>query len=290
MSWLATERGRELGSYEELWRWSVSDLEGFWGSIADFFAIRFRAPYERVLADRTMPGASWFPGARLNYAEHLIGADDDRDRIAVLARSQTRPPIELTFGELREQAARVRAGLAAARRRPRRPRRRVPAEHPRDADRVHRHRQPRRDLGGVRARVRRAQRDRPLRADRAARAAGGGRLRLPRPLRRPPRRGGGDPRAPYVPRARRIDPLRRRRAPGHARLGRAARRAGAARVRAGRVRPPAVRAVLLGYDRPAEGDRPRPRRTAARAPQEPGARLGPEARWPACSGLRRPRG
>jgi len=111
MSWLATERGRELGSFEELWRWSVSDLEGFWGSIADFFAIRFRAPYERVLADRTMPGASWFPGARLNYAEHLLGAEDDRDRIAVVARSQTRPPIELTFGELREQAARVRAGL-----------------------------------------------------------------------------------------------------------------------------------------------------------------------------------
>jgi acetoacetyl-CoA synthetase len=111
MSWLATERGRELGSFEELWRWSVADLEGFWGSIAEFFAIRFRAPYERVLAERTMPGASWFEGARLNYAEHLVGADDDRDRIAVLAHSQTRPPIELTFGELRDQAAGVRAGL-----------------------------------------------------------------------------------------------------------------------------------------------------------------------------------
>jgi acetoacetyl-CoA synthetase len=111
VSWLATERGREFGSFEELWRWSVSDLEGFWGSIADFFAIRFRAPYERVLAERTMPGARWFPGARLNYAEHLIGTDDDRDRIAVLAHSQTRPPTELTFAELREQAGRVRAGL-----------------------------------------------------------------------------------------------------------------------------------------------------------------------------------
>jgi acetoacetyl-CoA synthetase len=110
-SWLATERGRELGSFDELWRWSVADLEGFWGSIAEFFAIRFRAPYERVLAQRTMPGASWFAGARLNYAEHLIGADDDRDRIAVLAHSQTRPSIELTFGELREQVAAVRAGL-----------------------------------------------------------------------------------------------------------------------------------------------------------------------------------
>ena len=111
MSWLATERSREFGSYDALRRWSVSDLEGFWGSIAEFFAIRFRSPYERVLPQRTMPGARWFPGARLNYAEHLIGADDDRDRIAVVAHSQTRPPIELTFGELREQAAGVRAGL-----------------------------------------------------------------------------------------------------------------------------------------------------------------------------------
>jgi acetoacetyl-CoA synthetase len=111
MSWLAIERAREVGSYEELWRWSVSDLEGFWGAIADFFAIRFRAPYERVLADRTMPGAPWFQGGRLNYAEHLLGTEDDRDRIAVVARSQTRPPIELTFGELREQVGRVRAGL-----------------------------------------------------------------------------------------------------------------------------------------------------------------------------------
>ena len=80
------------------------------------------------------------------------------------------------------------------------------------------------------------------------------------------------------------------RAPGHGQLGGAARRARAARVRAGRVRPPAVRAVLLGHDRPAEGDRPRPRRTAARAPQEPGPQLGPEARWPAAVVLRRPRG
>ena len=58
-----------------------------------------------------MPGAEWFPGARLNYAEHLVGTEEDRDRVAVVARSQTRPPLELTFGELREQAGRVRAGL-----------------------------------------------------------------------------------------------------------------------------------------------------------------------------------
>ena len=58
-----------------------------------------------------MPGAEWFPGARLNYAEHMLGRDEDLDTVAVLARSQTREPFELTFGELREQVARARAGL-----------------------------------------------------------------------------------------------------------------------------------------------------------------------------------
>ena len=59
-----------------------------------------------------MPGATWFPGARLNFAEHLVGADDDADEVAVVSHSQTRDPVELTFAELREQVARARAGLA----------------------------------------------------------------------------------------------------------------------------------------------------------------------------------
>ncbi len=111
MNWLREERGVELGDYNELWRWSVTDLEGFWGGMWDFYDIRARTPYGRVLGRRTMPGAEWFTGARLNYAEHLVGRDEDRDQIAVVARSQTRPPQEVTFGELRELAGRVRAGL-----------------------------------------------------------------------------------------------------------------------------------------------------------------------------------
>src|ERR671939_652776 len=58
-----------------------------------------------------MPGAVWFPGATLNYAEHALGRDEDRERVAVVAHSQTRDPFELTFGDLREQVARARVGL-----------------------------------------------------------------------------------------------------------------------------------------------------------------------------------
>ena len=110
VNWLRDERGLEFGGFDDLYRWSVADLEGFWGGLWDFYGIR-STPYERVLGKRTMPGAQWFTGARLNYAEHLVGLEEDRDRIAVVARSQTRGPLDLTFGELIEQAGRVRAGL-----------------------------------------------------------------------------------------------------------------------------------------------------------------------------------
>ncbi|MBX5442653.1 MAG: acetoacetate--CoA ligase [Solirubrobacteraceae bacterium] len=105
------ERGLDLEDYDDLHRWSVTDLEGFWESVARFFDVRFHAPYERVLAERRMPGAVWFPGAKLNYVEHLLGTDEDTDTVAIVARSQTRDDIELTFGELRERVARCRAGL-----------------------------------------------------------------------------------------------------------------------------------------------------------------------------------
>ena len=111
MNWLRDQRQRDFSSYDELWRFSTSDLEGFWGSIWDFYGLRSSTAHDRVLGSHTMPGAQWFPGARVNYAEHLVGEEEDRDRIAVLARSQTRAPIELTFGELRTQVAAARAGL-----------------------------------------------------------------------------------------------------------------------------------------------------------------------------------
>jgi acetoacetyl-CoA synthetase len=111
MDWLSAERGLDFGDYDELHRWSVTDLEAFWGSIWDFFEIRAQTPYERVLGSSALPGAEWFPGARLNYAEHMVGRDEDVDVVAVVAYSQTRDPIELTFGDLRDQVARARAGM-----------------------------------------------------------------------------------------------------------------------------------------------------------------------------------
>jgi acetoacetyl-CoA synthetase len=111
LTWLEHERGLVFESYEELQRWSVDDLEAFWSSIWDFFEVKAHAPYTAVLASDAMPGATWFPGARLNFAEHLIGSDDDAGEVAIVSRSQTRGPVDVTFAELREQIARARAGL-----------------------------------------------------------------------------------------------------------------------------------------------------------------------------------
>jgi acetoacetyl-CoA synthetase len=101
--------GRE-GSYEDLWRWSVDDLEGFWAAVWEFFEVRASAPYERVLGRREMPGAQWFPGARLSYAEHFF-RDRDDDAVAIRHAAELREPSEWTWGELRDQTARIAAGL-----------------------------------------------------------------------------------------------------------------------------------------------------------------------------------
>ena len=57
MRWLSEEKGRSFGGYEELWEWSVTDLEAFWASVWEFCGVEASKPYERVLAERKMPGA-----------------------------------------------------------------------------------------------------------------------------------------------------------------------------------------------------------------------------------------
>ena len=121
MNWLRDERGIEASDYGELWRWSVTDLEGFWGAIWDFFGTRARTPYEHACsAARTMPGAEWFHGrpAELRRASGRA-ARTTSTASRWWPSSQTRPPLELTFGELRELAGRARAGLQRLGRRPR---------------------------------------------------------------------------------------------------------------------------------------------------------------------------
>ena len=71
-NWLQREHGLKFASYDELWRWSVTELESFWGALWEYFSLESSAPFSRVLGRREMPGAEWFPGARLNYAQHVL--------------------------------------------------------------------------------------------------------------------------------------------------------------------------------------------------------------------------
>jgi acetoacetyl-CoA synthetase len=103
-------RERGHGSYDELWRWSVEDLEGFWASIWEFFGVE--GDYDRVLGSTEMPGAEWFPGASVNYAEHLFRGKDD-ETVAIVHASELRELSEWTWGDLRRETARMAARLRA---------------------------------------------------------------------------------------------------------------------------------------------------------------------------------
>ena len=72
MTWLREHRGLNFSNYPDLWRWSVTDLEAFWGALWEYCDVRPSVPYQKVLGRSEMPGAEWFPGARLNYAEHAL--------------------------------------------------------------------------------------------------------------------------------------------------------------------------------------------------------------------------
>ena len=110
MRWLEAERGLAFADYHQLWRWSVDDLEGFWSSIWEFFAVRADGEPTPVLAARQMPGAQWFPNVKLNYAEHVFAGKED-EQLAILHASELRELEELSWGELRAQVAAAAEGL-----------------------------------------------------------------------------------------------------------------------------------------------------------------------------------
>lgn len=110
LRWLERERGLSFAGYEELWRWSVDDLDGFWSAIWQFFDVQADGEPAPVLASREMPGARWFPDAKLNYAEHVFAGKDD-EAVAILHASELRELSEVTWGELRQQVAACAEGL-----------------------------------------------------------------------------------------------------------------------------------------------------------------------------------
>jgi acetoacetyl-CoA synthetase len=110
MAWLSETSGRTFGDYAELWRWSVEELESFWESVWRYFDIRSATPYSEVLDSRAMPGARWFAGARLNYAEHALRHAGD-GRPAVVQVNEDGLADELTWDDLRAAVGSFAAAL-----------------------------------------------------------------------------------------------------------------------------------------------------------------------------------
>ncbi len=112
--WLADERGLtfRLEDYESLWAWSVDDPDAFWRSVWDFFDVQADGGDGPALADASMPGAVWFPGARLNYTEHVF-RDVDPAAVAIIEAGELRATREITWAQLHEQTARIAGGLRA---------------------------------------------------------------------------------------------------------------------------------------------------------------------------------
>ena len=112
MNWLAEKRGHSFDSYEELWDWSSTEIDEFWQTIWDYFVVESSGTPSAPLAERVMPGAKWFEGAELNYAEHIFRGKGD-DEVAVIHGSELRELAEIRWGELREQVGTVAQALRA---------------------------------------------------------------------------------------------------------------------------------------------------------------------------------
>jgi acetoacetyl-CoA synthetase len=97
MAWLRG-RGRHFDSYGDLGQWSVDDQDGFWGSPWEYFGVRASNPYKQVLAARAMPGADWFPGTQLNYAEHAL-RHERQDADALVFLSERDAPRTLSWSD-----------------------------------------------------------------------------------------------------------------------------------------------------------------------------------------------
>ncbi|PIT78397.1 acetoacetate--CoA ligase [Limnohabitans sp. JirII-31] len=114
--WLSQHKGLRFDSYDDLWRWSTTDLDAFWQSIWDYFDLRSPTPHQAALVKNAMPGAQWFTGARLNYAQQVfrhVEAAHAAGLMALVSRNEKGLHQELSWPELKRQAASLALHLKA---------------------------------------------------------------------------------------------------------------------------------------------------------------------------------
>src|ERR1700722_1295800 len=110
--WLEKEKGVHADGFPELWSWSVQNLEEFQESVWQYFRIKSSEPYTRVLESRAMPGARWFPGSKLNYAEHIF-RERDPGKTALITKTESEEPADISWSELERKTAAFASSLKA---------------------------------------------------------------------------------------------------------------------------------------------------------------------------------
>ncbi len=110
MKYVNIKYGRQFSTYDELYRWSVRDIRCFWSTFWDFSGIIYSKDYDRIVDDqKKMPGARWFQGAELNFAENLLKRRDNKT--AIIFRGENGTTTKLTYKELFKESHRVAEGL-----------------------------------------------------------------------------------------------------------------------------------------------------------------------------------
>ena len=97
MNWLTSQKGLNFSEYQDLWKWSTTDLGVFWSSIGEFFDFKYHTQYVRPIVGRAIPEIRWFPGATLNYAEHALAREDNH--IAIMSKSEDKPIRAVSYYE-----------------------------------------------------------------------------------------------------------------------------------------------------------------------------------------------
>ena len=114
--WLARHKGLRFDNYEALWQWSVTELDAFWQSMWEYLDVQSPTPHSAVLARNTMPGAQWFPGAQVNYAQQVlrhVARAHAAGMPAIIGTNERGQRQELSWPELRRQAAALALYLQA---------------------------------------------------------------------------------------------------------------------------------------------------------------------------------
>ncbi len=115
-NWLRDQRGLTFDNYDALWRWSITDMNAFWQSIWDYFDLQSPTPHTAALVKNTMPGAQWFSGAQVNYAQQAfrhVEAAHAAGFAAIISRNEKGVHRQLSWPELKRQAASMALHLKA---------------------------------------------------------------------------------------------------------------------------------------------------------------------------------